>query len=349
MKFKTKKEHLSEAIKKVLPFTGKANDFKDIKFQINGNILKIMAQSESASVVYKLNVVADENFDFNMRGSEINNIIETFNETITISKERQILTVAEGKTKLQTACNMNEMPIKNMSEENAFEIGFKDLKNGLIKTMDFAEKKQQTGVTTGVYVAFENHKLKVAGLDGNMLSFCEYHTDIDISYNCILPINIVKELVKIDADFVKICYSNSRVKFDFDYMEITTNLINGKYPKIETLFKVNIKEELEISKEHLLSTLKKANLIATKDTFVINFEIDQEEIKISFLSSAKVLSDYIACEFSGEKRTMKLNCELLPTVVKNCDNIIKIGFSDNNPMATYITNGNNKIILMMCT
>ena len=40
MRIKTRKEQLSNAIKTVLPFTGKLNEFTDIKFLVNGNILK---------------------------------------------------------------------------------------------------------------------------------------------------------------------------------------------------------------------------------------------------------------------------------------------------------------------
>ena len=93
MKFEVRKNDLSNAIKTVLPFTGKLNEFTDIKFLVNGNILKLVAQSENASNIYKLNVEADEDFEFSVNGSEINNIVDTFKSEITITKENDLIFV----------------------------------------------------------------------------------------------------------------------------------------------------------------------------------------------------------------------------------------------------------------
>lgn len=351
MRIKTRKEQLSNAIKTVLPFTGKLNEFKDIKFLINGNILKLVAQSENASNIYKLNVEADEDFEFSVDGSEINNIVDTFKSEITITKENETLIISEGKTKLKLMCNINPLPIQQLNSENTLETKYQDIKNGLIKTVDFTDKKQQVGVITGVLFAIEQNKIKFAGTDGNFLSFCEYEKEFlqELNNKFILPVNIVKELIKIDSEFVKITWTNSKIKFDFEYMEITTNLINGAYPQVEAFLNVPLKDTLEISKEELSSALKKAQLLTTKDKFVLNFEIEKEEIKISFENSTKSLNDYISCKFTGDRKFIKLNCELLPIVIKNCSDIINIRFSEQNKQAIYFENGNNRMILMMCS
>ena len=127
MRIKTRKEQLSNAIKTVLPFTGKLNEFTDIKFIVNGNILKLVAQSENASNIYKLNVEADEDFEFSVNGSEINNIVDTFKSEITITKENETLIISEGKTKLKLMCNINPLPIQQLNSENTLEIKYQDI------------------------------------------------------------------------------------------------------------------------------------------------------------------------------------------------------------------------------
>lgn len=345
MKFEVRKNDLSEAIKKVLPFVGRMGELTNINFVINQNELTLIARNEQSTAIKKVVIESNEDFSFALNGIEINNIVDTFNKIIEFTKNENKLILKENKCKM-TLITKDISEISNISTELK-KIDFKILKEGIKKTIDFVDDK--VGALAGINIKLQASKLITQATNGYFGSICEFEAKNEIEKEFILPINIAKELIKIDSDFVGIGFKGSRVVFEFDILKIETATISGIYPNLEQIFNFQLDNSLELDKIEILNTLKKTQNIISKDKFVANFELFEDFTKISLENQLKDLSEEINCKYDGENRAIKLNCELLPIVIKNCDDIINIKFSKKNPQALYFENKNNRMILMMCS
>ncbi len=345
MKFTIKKSDLSEAIKKLLPFVGRTGELTNINFIINQNELTLIAKNEQSTATKKLAVESDENFDFALNGNEINNIVDTYIKSIEFTKNENLLILKENRSKMK-------LITKNISETVSIsaelkKIDFKILKEGILKTMDFVDDK--VGTMAGINIKFLGNKLITQATNGYFGSICEFELENGIEKEFILPINIAKELINIDSDFVGIGFIGSKVVFEFDVFKIETATITGIYPKLEQIFNFPLDDSLELSQNEMLNMLKKAQNIITKDKFAADIEITKDFIKIYIANQNISLDEEIPCVYNGIDKKLKLNCELLPIVIKNCDDIINIRFSEKNPKALYFENKNNRMVLMMCS
>lgn len=345
MKFEVRKNDLSEAIRRVLPFVGRINELADINFVINQNELTLIARNEQSTAIKKVVIESDEDFSFALNGIEINNIVETFDKIIEFAKNENKLILKENKCKM-TLVTKDISEISNIGTELK-EIDFKILKEGIKKTIDFVDDK--VGVLAGINIKLQANKLITQATNGYFGSICEFEIKNEIEKEFILPINIAKELIKIDSDFVGIGFKGSRVVFEFNILKIETATISGIYPNLGQIFNFPLDNSLELDKIEILNTLKKAQNIISKDKFVANFELFKDFTKISIENQLKDLNEEINCKYDGENKIIKLNCELLPIVIKNCDDIINVRFSEKNPNAIYFKNKNNRMVLMMCS
>lgn len=345
MNFSVRKNDLSEAIKRILPFTGKIGEFVNINFCASPNELKLIAQNGQSTAIKCLAVQADESFDFALNGGEINKIVDTYVNEINFTKDGNKLILKENKSKMTLA--LKEVSQFQATDIELKETNFKLIKEGIKKTLEFVDDR--IGVMSGIHIKLQADKTILEATNGYFGSVCEFEIKNEIEQEIILPLFIAKELIKIDTDFVKIGFLDLKAIFEFNTFRIETACVSGIYPKLEPIFNFPLDNSLVINKNEISNVIKKAQTVLTKDMFMLDFAIQKENIRISIENQLKGLNEEINCKYDGEDRIIKLNCELLPIVIKNCDDIINIRFSEKNPCAVYFNNENNRMILMMCS
>lgn len=346
MKFEVRKNDLSEAIKKVLPFVGKFNNMPNINFYVDKNNLTLIAQNEQSRAIKKIKIDGDCDFSFALDGREIANIVDTFINVIEFTKNENKLILKENKSKMNLVCKENNIEIEKENIEFK-ELNFNLIKEGIQKTIDFVDNK--VGVMSGINFKFLANTITVQATNGYFGSIYENEQETEFESDFILPINIAKELLKIESDFVKLGKIGTQIVFNFANFEIKTTTISGIYPKLAQIFSFPLKETLELDKKEMLCALKKAQNVISKDNFVIKMDITKENTKFYIENQNIGLNEELQSKYDGEEKNIKVNCEYLPIVIQNCDDIINIRFSDENPRAFYFNNKNNKMVLMLCS
>lgn len=157
--------------------------------------------------------------------------------------------------------------IPQVTEEPFAKIDSTELKNALAETFWASAANETQPEISGIFMAFEEDKLRIAGTDRYRLAertaaLLEPARGIK---EVIIPARTISELYKIltaGKGQVEIYFSESQVLFKFDETELISRLIDGSYPDYRQIIPKSFKTEAEVSRDELIHAIKAASLFA---------------------------------------------------------------------------------------
>lgn len=347
MKFKVSIKDLSNSLKKIMPFVGSEKAFENILLEVDDNILTIKALNSSSNARVRLNVEADGVFSFAIKGSEFNNIINTFKEFINVELNDGYIVISEKKSKIKlNTLNSNCFPEKLTDvESELLDVPSLELINGIKNAIDFTDIKSMN-VISGINIDFNENVLTVAATDVVKLSVTDFAIKSDIKQNITIPLHLAKELIKNEGDF-KIGISDRFIKFEYEDFVIVSNLLGGNYPKVKQLIPVEYNNMIECKKSAIFDILKRIALLNTKKQEVISMNLSENRLEFSYTNSDNnSLNEVLDVKYGGNDLEIKCNYVYLQTVINNFDDIVKIDFDISKPLL--FKNDNNTMLLMPC-
>lgn len=245
--------------------------------------------------------------------------------------------------------------IPQVSDEPYAKIDSVELVSAFSETIWATAQNETQPEISGVFMGFEDDKLRVAATDRYRLAerYSILKESVKQAKEVIIPYRTVSELYKIMSGTrgeVEIYFSESQVLFKFDETELISRLIDGHYPPYQEIIPKEFKSEALVSREELTHALKATALFAP-DSNNIQLEIKEGEgvvVAASSVSAGENTTKVMA-KLSGENNSAIFNYRYLLDCLNNLKEsevVIKM-ISDVSPAMVVPSGRTNYLYIVM--
>lgn len=127
-------------------------------------------------------------------------------------------------------------------------------------------------VLTGILISFEENRVRMVTTDSYRLSIkeSELATTFQGSKQAIIPARAMQEVSRIfsgsDEEQIEVSLSENQALFRIGDVLFGTRLIEGNFPEYQRLLPTAFEREILVDRESLISTLRRVNLFAARQT-----------------------------------------------------------------------------------
>lgn len=271
---------------------------------------------------------------------------------IDLTADGQQATVRAGRSRFALATLPKEdFPAIHGGElPHRFPLSAADLK-GLIDRTKFAISTEETryylnGIYVHAYAAGKQHSLRAVATDGHRLARVEMPLPEGAEGipGVIVPRKMVNEVRKLIEDFdgpVDVSLSDSRIRFAFSDVVLTSKLIDGTFPDYGRVIPQNNDKELIVDKKDFEAAVDRVSTISSERGRAVKLALSAgklvlsvtnpdsgsatEEIEVEYASdpldigfNSRYLLD-IAAQIEGEVAVLRLADPGSPTLVQDKD------------------------------
>ena len=228
------------------------------------------------------------------------------------------------------------------------------------KTFYSVSQEDSRYVYNGLCLQAKDNELTIIGTDGRRLAAVKRNLDTPIQFDLdeedpkdiVVYSKAIRELLQVlhTSDEMQIGLEQNNIFFKIGDAEISSRLLDGKFPNHEKVIPQETKIKIEINTQKILDGLKEVMVMAEQPTYQVNFQLKKgslvmEANTIDQGSSQKV----IPIDYSGEDFNICFNGSYLADILKNINTLdIRIEIEDDNkPMIIYDLKDENFLSLVM--
>lgn len=221
-----------------------------------------------------------------------------------------------GKYKL-VGQNANDFPKSpELANTNSIDISGGIIASAIDKTLFATGNDELRPVMSGVFCQFSGEKLTFVATDAHKL--VRYgRTDATASNpsDFILPkkpLNLLKQNLTGEEE-VNLNYNETTVRFTFDSIELTSRLIDGKYPNYEAVIPNENPNVLTVDRMSFLNSIKRVSIFSNKTTHQVKLKVAGSELSISAedLDFSNEAKERLTCNYSGDDMEIGFNSKFL--------------------------------------
>ena len=191
------------------------------------------------------------------------------------------------------------------------------LATAISKTIFAAGNDDLRPVMSGVFFQFSPENLTFVATDAHKLVKYQ-RTDVSASQVAEFimpkkPLNLLKGILLGSEEEVVIEYNDSNAKFSFDETELICRLIDGKYPNYEAVIPKENPNQLTISRNQFLSSVKRVSIFSNKTTHQIRLRIAGAELNVSAedIDYSNKAEERLTCSYQGDDMQIGFNSRFL--------------------------------------
>jgi len=198
------------------------------------------------------------------------------------------------------------------------------LKDMLNRTSFAVSHEESRHVLNGVLLEISGNIIRMVATDGRRLAKIEkqVNTPIKEEISAIIPTKAIQEInrnLKEEGDVSFIVGAN-QILFDIDNILIATRIIEGEFPNYNQVIPKPTKNKISMNTQELLSSIRRANLLATPDFQAVKFEVFPEKIVVSKTTPDIGESrEEITVKYGGPEMVVGFNPHFLIDFLKNID------------------------------
>jgi DNA polymerase III subunit beta len=223
----------------------------------------------------------------------------------------------------------------NMNESVELKAGKKLIQKAIQKTIFAVSNDDLRPAMMGVYFEINNGGSKFVATDGHRL--VRFHTKglrSEEELEFIVPDKALSLVAKaLEGEDCLLAISKDHARFKSGNTIVITRLINEQYPNYESVIPRDNEKILMISKEQLLSAVRRVSVFSSSSTRQIRLQLDQDKITIRAedLDLSSEAKETISCEYDFEDMEIGFNAKYLADVLSNIDgDEVKFEFSTPN-------------------
>lgn len=186
-----------------------------------------------------------------------------------------------------------ELPTIDEISSVLFNIDIVDFKQAVSQTIITASNDNTRPVLTGVYWHVAGGQLYLAATDGYRLAERRLiSTSQDIA--AIIPTSTLQEVIRTLSDEtsdIEMLFDETQVRFRMNGVEVTSRLIDGKYPDYRQLIPASSETTVTINEVEFMRITKIAGLFARTSGGSITLTADSEKQSLSIHSIASELGE----------------------------------------------------------
>jgi len=157
--------------------------------------------------------------------------------------------------------------------EAAFRMSGEVLVETVEKVSRSYSRDETRPVLTGILISFEENRVRMVTTDSYRLSIKETElatTTFEGSREAIIPARAMQEVSRIfsgsEEKEVEVSLSENQALFKVGDVLFGTRLIDGNFPEYRRLLPTAFEREISVDREELMSTLRRVNLFAQRQT-----------------------------------------------------------------------------------
>lgn len=185
--------------------------------------------------------------------------------TLIVDDTKKTITLKTPSTEMDLkGLDAEQYPrIKEINNQEAISLDTKDLIQALNETVVSVSKQESRPILTGVHLRFTDTHFIVEATDSHILSQKRLPkpenapTDLDL----VLPSLAVKQLQQLTNDKLFFTYDDSSAIFTSEDTTLTTRLIEGNYPDVDSLLGGHYTRKTVMDRAELHDTVKRAQIV----------------------------------------------------------------------------------------
>lgn len=235
------------------------------------------------------------------------------------------------------------------------KISLTNLQDGIEQCLFATARESSRYAINGVLWEIKGKKLLLVATDGRRLARCRVSLDSapkgEAHENIIVPAKVMGLLDKIgssDKDTVALKFIDNQVLISCANVVISSNLVEGKFPKYEDIIPTDYDKKLTLSTEAALSAVRRASLLTSEESRGIKLSVGKE--KMVFSGRAPETGDAqvdMPISYKGEPIDIGFNPQFLIDVlrvIKTPEFELELGQSDRPGL---IKSGTNFLYVLM--
>ena len=247
------------------------------------------------------------------------------------SESNALMTVRAGKSQFKLGClptaDFPQLSADDM--ETSFELPAQELRDLIDKTRFAISTEETRYYLNGIYIhahQIDNMQLlRAVATDGHRLARFEMPLPEGAATmpSVIIPRKTVLELRKLideAADTIRISISETKVRFAFDHITLTSKLIDGTFPDYERVIPANNDKVLELDPKVLASAVDRVSTISTEKTRAIKLEINGKTLVLSAHSpDSGSASEELEIKFDADPIEIGFNSRYLMDIAQQIE------------------------------
>lgn len=262
-----------------------------------------------------------------------------------------------SKTKMK-GISADEFPlIPKVEKENVLQIPTKDLEKAITQTVFAASVNTTRPVLSGVLFKVDKDVIKLVATDSYRLAekTIKLKESAKFEIRSLVPARTVSELGKLLSKSavkdVEINFSKNQVLVRIDGIELTSRLIEGKFPDYEKIIPKTSKSVAEVSVDELSLVVKRVSLFARENNNNIKLTVTNDGILQIATDETKVGEEKaeIPIKMEGENNKIALNSQyLLDVLTFVSEGKINLGINDKlSPAMVKPLKGDDYVYIIM--
>ena len=246
-----------------------------ILFNVKKDKIILTASNNEISIqnVIKSNFSVIEEGDFLIQGKFLIEIIKkiTSNEVDFSDFDGNVVKIIAGKSVFTLNClQLESFPLISFDESDIkFTLDSINLKQIIRKTVFAISNNESRVVLTGVSLKAKNNKIEVTATDSYRLARKEIIFDYNFpEVNIVIPGKSFEELNKIledNQEIIEISCSSNKILFKIGETLFQSRLIEGVFPKIDSLIPSKYLNTIVFNKEDLISVIERVSIFVTNE------------------------------------------------------------------------------------
>jgi DNA polymerase-3 subunit beta len=237
-------------------------------------------------------------------------------------KENELLVKSGTSRTKMKGTPADEYPVlPPVEEKNGYTISADLLRRGIARTALAAAKNDIRQELAGVYFGFFTDRYKgalLAATDSYRLA--EERIPVEqgnAEVRCIVPMRATYELSRLlslakdgGETSVRIFVGDNQLAARYDGFEMTTRLIDGKYPDYAQIIPPAFKTTAVFPRDLMVNRIKAAGIFATGGVNAVSFDVNAAEKTIGVSSTSTQMGEYsseVDAEINGMENSVLLN------------------------------------------
>ena len=309
-------------------------------FDIENNNLTITSSDLETSLSSKISIESSISIKIAIPAKLLIDILKSLpDQPLTFSLENNILEINSNNGKYALSyMNGDEFP-KSIIIEDASEIIFDSnvLLNIINSTIFASGNDDLRPVMSGVFFQITSENACFVATDAHKLvKYIRNDIKSESSVEFIAPnkpLNILKSILPEKKADVKVFYNKTNAIFSFLNFTLICRLIDGKFPNYEAVIPKENPNILEIDRNQLLNSTKRASIFSSKTTNQVKFEIKGNLLQISAedLDFNNKAEETLECNYNGEDIAIGFNSRFIIEMLNNLSSeLVKVELSSPN-------------------
>lgn len=329
MKFKTSKENLLNGIQIVQNIVSSRSTLpilSNILLETKKTSLKLNATDLDIGISCEIPVETLEEGAITIPAKRFSDIVKELpSGEVTVHAKKNNQVDIEGKNCRFKLIGLpkEEFPkFPEFKDREVIKVDQFELKEMFRLTSFAVSHEESRYVLNGVLMEVEGDLIRVVATDGRRLAKVEKKLSAPLKkeFNVIIPIKAVQEIMRNlkDEGQVSFVVGTNQILFDVNGVLIATRIIEGEFPNYNQVIPKQAPNHIIMNTQELLSSIRRANLLATPDFQAVKFEVFNNKMVVSKNTPDVGESrEEIPIEYSGSELVIGFNPVFLIDFLKN--------------------------------